>query len=149
MSLRTIANVKPELHFTPKLRFIPEFRSANWIFVGEGQANGDDSRSITRWGAFGRLSSGRVGLDYHLKIDDWGPYDYHKDFNLTFPLQSMLDLSYSFTPPKWFVEPYTRIGVRWQYRTLDKYSNRYLPDPERPGREGYEWEIMTYVHLSV
>lgn len=136
-SLRTIGNITPEL------------RSVNWIFVGQGQANGDDPRLVTRWGTYGKLTWRTIALDYHLKVDDWGPYDYHKDFNLTFPFQSMADLSYSFTAPKWFATTYTRFGVRGQYRILDEFSNRYLPDPTRPGREGTEWEVMTYVHLSL
>ncbi len=147
VSLRTIANVTPELRFLPGRRFSFPLRSVNWTFVGEGQARGDDPRSVTRWGTYGKLSSGSLALDYHLKIDDWGPYDYHKDFNLTFPIQSLLDLSYSFSAPKWFSSPYARFGVRGQYRILDEFSNRFLADPQRPGREGYEWETMTYVHF--
>ena len=149
VNLRTISNVTPNLTLTRDLSFSPRIRSVNWFFVGAGQARGDDPRSITRWGTYGRLSTGPFALDYHLKIDDWGPYDYHKDFNLTFPLQSKLDFSYSFAPPLWFATTYTRMGVRGQYRTLDEVSNRYLVDPQRPGREGVEWEIMTYVHLSL
>jgi len=137
LSLRTIANVTPELRFV------------NWIFVGNGQANGDDARLLTRWGSYGRLTWNAIGLDYHLKIDDWGPYDYHRDFNLTFPIQSMLDLSYSFTAPKWFATTYTRFGIRGKYRILDEFSNRFLEDLQRPGREGLESEIMTYVQLSL
>ena len=66
-----------------------------------------------------------------------------------FPQQYLLDLSYSFPGPTWFITPYTRLGVRGKYRVLDQYSNRYLPSPERPGREGYEWEMMTYVHFTL
>jgi hypothetical protein len=149
LSLRTIANAAPTIPLTPTFSFTPDLRSVNWIYVGEGQANGDDPRPITRWGTYGKLSSGALGLDYHLKFDDWGPYDYHRDFNLTFPLQLLLDLSYSFTVPKWFVAPLTRFGVRGKYRTLNQNSNRYLPDPERPGREGLEWEVKTYVYFSL
>lgn len=137
VSLRTISNPLEDL------------RWANWIFVGQGQANGDDGRTIERWGAYGKAIWRTIGFEYHAKVDDWGPYDYHRDFNLTFPVQLMGDLSYSFTAPKWFATAYTRYGVRSQYRTLDKNSNRYLEDPLNPGREGYEWEVMTYVHLSL
>ncbi len=137
VSLRTISNA------TSDVRFV------NWIYVGEGQANGDSSRAITRWGSRGRLTWSEIALDYHVKLDDWGPYDYHRDFNLTFPLQTMLDLSYSFTTPTWFATPYTRYGVRAKYRILDQYSNRYQPDPEHPGRDGVESEIMTYVHFAL
>ncbi len=149
LSLRTISNFTPNIRITPSLRFAPDLRLANWLFVGEGQARGDDPRSITRFGAYGKLISGKVALDYEIKFDDWGPYDYHKDFNLTFPIQTLLDLSYSFQTPSWFATTYTRFGIRGQYRTLDEFSNRFFVDPSRPGREGLEWEIRTYVHLSL
>jgi hypothetical protein len=149
VTLRTTSRLTPKLKITPTLRFEPEVRWVNWLFVGNGQARGDDARTIHRWGTYGRFSSGSVALDYQFRIDDWGPYDYHKDFNLTFPFQSILDLSYSFSTPAWFTNPYIKMGVRGKYRTLDDFSNRYEPDPQRPGREGYEWEVMTYVHLSI
>ena len=149
LSLRTIGNVSPTLRLTPKHRITPDLHYVNWFFVGEGQARGDDPRPVTRWGAYGRVSADHLALGYHLKIDDWGPYDYHKDFNFTFPVQTMLDLSYSFTRPLWFTTTYTRLGVRGQYRILDEFSNRFLADPQRPGREGVEWEVKTYVHFSL
>jgi hypothetical protein len=135
VSLRTITRVTPDLQFV------------NWVFVGNGQANGSNSRLIHRWGTYGKALWNKFAFDYAARIDDWGPYDYHKDFNLTFPLQLLGDLSYSVTVPKWFVSPYTRLGVRGKYRILDQFSNRYKPDPQRPGREGTEWEVMTYVHF--
>ena len=149
VSLRTVSNFTPTIPVTPTLSFAPPIRLVNWLYVGEGQANGDNKRSITRFGTYGKLISGRFGLDYFLKFDDWGPYDYYRDFNFTFPIQSMLDFSYSFSSPKWFTSPFVRLGVRGKYRINDEFSNRYQPDPTRPGREGYEWEIMTYVHLWI
>ncbi len=46
------------------------------------------------------------------KFNDCGPYDYHRDFNLTFPVQLMGDLSYTLGKPRWFGLPQTRFGVR-------------------------------------
>ena len=54
--------------------------------------------------------------------------------------------------------PQTRFGIRGKYRTLDVFSNRYCPgvdpltgecDPELPGDNGTEWEIGTYLHVSL
>jgi hypothetical protein len=61
------------------------------------------------------------------EINDWGPYDYHRDFNLTFPLQLMADLSTTLGKPDWLDLPETRIGIRGTYRTLDRFSPRYSP----------------------
>ena len=42
------------------------------------------------------------------KINDWGPYDYHRDFNLTYPVQLMGDMSFNLEMPEWFDIPQTR-----------------------------------------
>ena len=102
-------------------------------------------------------------MKFHLgaKLHDWGPYDYHRDFNQTFPMQLMGDVSYVFGTPDWFDVPMTRIGLRGTYRTLDQNSNRYCPgfttnalgspicDPLLPGDNGSEWEIRTYIHIGM
>ena len=136
VSIRTITNFKYNM------------RLVNWIYAGQGQANGDDPRTVTRFGIWGWYTYSSFNINYHLKFDDWGPYDYHKDFNLTFPLQVMLDLSYAYEPPKLYAPAATRFGVRGQFRNLDRFSNRYRIDPTNPGSKGNEWEIKTYVQLS-
>jgi hypothetical protein len=97
-----------------------------------------------------------------LKVNDWGPYDYHRDFNLTYPLQVMIDLSTTVSRPQWFNLPETRLGLRFTQRTLNEYSPRYCPgrsldingdyvcDPTIPGQpNGVEWEIRTYLHFNI
>lgn len=128
-------------------------------FAGTGQANGDSPRTIERYGADLRAALGSTRLQAGAKFNDWGPYDYHRDFNLTFPVQLMTDLSYSFGLPDWFNTPQTRFGVRGAWRSLDRFSPRYCPaqvagergtlvcDPLAPGANGSEWEIRTYLHF--
>lgn len=97
-----------------------------------------------------------------VKLNDWGPFDYHRDFNLTFPLQLMADLSTEVGKPDWFLLPGTKIGIRGTYRTLNRYSNRYapvkvldaagnwVPDPTAVGYpNGREWEIRTYIQINI
>jgi len=132
------------------------------IYGGDAQANGSDERTISRFGIDLRTIYKTVRLNSFVRINDWGPYDYHRDFNLTFPLQLMADLSVSLGRPDWFELPNTRIGVRGTYRTLDKFSPRYMPtqsidaagnfvpDPEAIGFDnGNEWEIRTYILISI
>lgn len=98
-------------------------------------------------------------LETHVKVNDWGPFDYHRDFNLTFPLQLMLDISTSLGKPDWFILPSTTIGLRGTWRSLDVNSPRFLPNqaPEfgippisAVGfPNGSEWEIRTYVHINI
>ena len=63
-----------------------------------------------------------VKLNSFVRFNDWGPFDYHRDFNQTYPLQVMADFSTTLGKPDWFDLPTTRLGVRGTYRTLDKYS---------------------------
>ncbi|MGA9270388.1 MAG: glycosidase, partial [Lutimonas sp.] len=89
------------------------------IYFGNGQARGDDPRVINRVGGDIRLIYKKMRVISEIKFNDWGPYDYHRDFNLTFPTQLMLDISTSLGKPDWFILPNTMIGIRGTWRTLD------------------------------
>jgi hypothetical protein len=115
-------------------------------FAGRGQARGDDTRIVQRYGLALRASYRRWLLAGHLKLDDWGPFDYHRDFNLTFPLQAMADLAYGAVAPDWFYGHHTELGVQGQYRSLDQHSDRY--DATRAGN-GAEYQLLTYLNVSL
>jgi hypothetical protein len=132
------------------------------LYAGNGQANGSDERLVNRLGGDIRLIYNKIKLTHSFKIDDWGPYDYHRDFNLTYPVQLMLDLSTSVGKPDWFILPDTRIGIRGTWRSLDQYSPRYAPNRVPPNTfppvptistvgfdDGQEWEIRTYIHINI
>ena len=132
------------------------------IYGGTGQANGSDSRKIERIGIDFRTIYKKLKFISSIKYNDWGPYDYHRDFNLTFPLQMMGDISLEIGKPDWWILPGTRIGLRGTFRTLDQYSPRYaptytingagnwVPDPTAIGfPNGNEWEIRTYIHINI
>jgi hypothetical protein len=126
-------------------------------YVGNGEANGDDPRLIDRFGADARITWGTVAFETFARFNDWGPYDYHRDFNFTFPVHLMADVSYSLGAPRWFGFPQTRVGIRGLWRSLDQYSNRYCPgvdefgecDPTIEASDGTEWEFRTYLHVSL
>ena len=80
-------------------------------FYGQNEPNGDSQRLVERYGAETRIVLGPVKLASFAKWDDWGPYDYHRDFNLTFPLQLGADLSWSLGMPDWLDMPGTRVGL--------------------------------------
>lgn len=132
------------------------------LYAGDAQANGSDARLVRRYGADVRSLYKKVKFHTFLKFNDWGPYDYHRDFNLTFPMQWMLDVSTTTAKPDWFPLPGTRLGVMTTYRTLDRYSPRYspiqtldgagnvVPNPNAIGFDnGNEWEIRTYIHINL
>jgi hypothetical protein len=150
------ANTRLVSKVNPNLGFI-----AN-LYVGNGQANGNDKRTIDRYGFDLRTIYKKTKLMAIGKFNDWGPFDYHRDFNLTFPLQLIADISTEIGKPDWFILPGTKIGIRGTYRTLDKYSPRYspiqkidaagnwVPDPNAIGfPDGNEWEIRTYIQFNI
>ncbi len=134
-------------------------RMIGHVVWGTAEPNGDDGRLVHRFSVDGRVAWPSLVLAGHLKLNDFGTYDYHRDFNLTYPLQAMADLSCTLGTPRWFDLPQTRIGVRAAYRTLDHDSNRYQPEgvPAPAAGErypdglphGHEWEIRTYLHLAI
>jgi hypothetical protein len=140
----------------------PEFGIIGNIYFGNGQANGNDSRTINRYGIDVRTIYKKMKLMTIAKFDDWGPFDYHRDFNNTFPLQLIGDFSLEIGKPDWYLLPGTKLGLRASYRTLDDYSNRYspierlnalgqfVPDPTAYGfPNGNEWEFRTYVQINI
>lgn len=132
------------------------------LYAGDAQANGSDQRLIRRYGMDMRMIAKTFKVMSFIRFNDWGPYDYHRDFNLTFPFQTMLDLSANLDRPDWISMPGTRLGIRATYRTLDKYSPRFaptytvnaagetVPDPNAVGfGNGNEWEIRVYLHINI
>ncbi|MED5373825.1 MAG: hypothetical protein VX899_22595 [Myxococcota bacterium] len=111
-------------------------------YVGQGQSSGDDSRLVTRYGVQSDIGRGPGLVRLAVKVDDWGPYDYHRAFNLTYPLQLEAHASWGVARPP-LEGTATRIGLEGRYRTLDDYS----PDPEL-GLDN-EWEIRSVLTVSL
>lgn len=132
------------------------------LYGGDAQANGSDDRTVSRYGVDLRMIYKQIKVNTFMRVNDWGPYDYHRDFNLTFPMQLMADVSTTLGKPDWFDMPATRIGVRGTWRSLDKFSPRYspmqvmdasgamVPEPNAIGFDnGTEWEFRTYIQINI
>ena len=108
---------------------------------------GEIAESHWPWRKSGRLQLRHQGWLNHLvvKLDDFGPYDYHRDFNLTYPLQAEAMVSWG---PKAapIYDPDSRVGVIATYRQLDEHSNRY--DETMPDTTQEEWELYFFVEVS-
>lgn len=125
-----------------------DVRVVSTLLAGEGQARGEDARLIRRYGAAIRTWWRTLHVETKLHLDDWGPYDFHRDFNLTYPLQWYLDASYGLAPAG--LEGLgTRFGVCAQFRTLDENSVEFAPAPDGSNKRGRELEIGMYVHVSM
>ena len=150
LSSRIVSKISPDLGLI-----------AN-IYGGTAQANGDSDRTIERFGGNIKMIYKKWKFEYGFKVNDWGPFDYHRDFNLTFPVQNILDISTFIGKPDWFILPDTKIGIQGIWRSLDQYSPRYAPTAVPPNTyppispissvgfdNGSEWEIRTYVHINI
>ncbi|WP_282043726.1 glycoside hydrolase family 2 TIM barrel-domain containing protein [Winogradskyella flava] len=153
-----------EVHSRMVSKIGPDIGIIGNFYYGNGQANGDSDRTIKRFGGDIRALVNNMKFQGHVKVNDWGPFDYHRDFNLTYPLQLMLDVSTTLGKPDWFILPSTTVGIRGTWRSLDVNSPRYSPlaadpnatNPNAPPPispigfpDGSEWEIRTYVHINI
>ncbi|MBS2023759.1 MAG: glycosidase, partial [Deltaproteobacteria bacterium] len=148
-------NGAPPAHdlFEARARFVgaplPGLRLVGHVWGGQGESTGLDPRVVTRFGADARAAWNQVAFSAMAKFNDWGPYDYDRDFNLTYPLQLMGDLAYTLGPAKWLGLFQTRVGIRGTLRYLDKYSNRFSANPDDPTQPGREYELRTYLNVSL
>lgn len=149
-----------EAHTRVVSKLSPDLGIIGNFYYGNGQGNGDSDRTITRFGGDVRMLYKNFKVMSHVKVNDWGPFDYHRDFNLTFPLQFMLDISTTLGKPDWFILPSTQVGIRGTWRSLDQNSPRFLPNATAEFQtepaispvgfpDGTEWEIRTYIHINI
>jgi hypothetical protein len=133
---------------------LPNLRLVGHAWAGTAETTGADTADarrglITRFGADAKVAWRSLVFSGMVKVNDWGPYDYHRDFSLTFPLQMMGDLSYTLGNGRWLGLAQTRVGVRGTLRYLDKYSPRFSANPADTTQPGEEYELRTYITFSL
>ena len=89
--------------------------------VGQTQAHVPDARLLIRSSIEGtaQLKNWMASAAVHLA--DFGPYDYHRDFDLTYPLQLKGSVYRMLKRPK-PNERVSRWGLTASFRTLDENS---------------------------
>jgi len=117
---------------------------------GFQQSTGDPNGGTRKfWQINGRAiwGNGRHTLTGFFIKDGFGPYDFFRQFNITFPEQIQLDYSLWLGPGFGAVtnpiaeQTATRIGVRTTFRTSDENS----PDEEfLDGRNDYSFLVLAY-----
>jgi hypothetical protein len=118
------------------------------LYAGQNQAHGADPRLVTHYGGSLRFGLSDFLFATRVLFDDWGPYDYYRDWNLTYPVQWYGDMSWGLVPALFGVQD-TRFGVRGQVRTLDRFSPGFVPSAGNPGATGAEYELTTYVQATL
>jgi hypothetical protein len=130
-------------------RFNAHTRLATSLFVGRKQPQNEQIREADdlAYGAALRFWWRNYHIVSRASINEWGPYDFHRDFNLIYPFQYYFDGSWGTRPVGYEVEG-TRIGARAQVRTLDERSLDFVPDLNDPDRLGLEWEVGIYANIA-
>jgi hypothetical protein len=116
--------------------------------VGSNQSSGEDARQVLRYGVDGSVLLDTLMLTAQLRMNDWGPFDYHRVFNLTYPIQAGGDLSYGLKRPVLGAVT-TRFGLRGMVRMLDQYSEGLSTAALAEGLMGREYEVGAYAILSL
>ena len=139
------AKLRVVMHPTDSIRLIAH------AYGGNAESTGTSDRVLKRFGADLRIAWHSIVLAGFVKVNDWGPYDYDRDFNLTYPVQMMGDISYTAGPARWLGQVQTRIGFRATFRALDGNSERFNqnPAPGMANEPGYEYEFRTYLELAL
>ena len=136
-----VLDVNSHIHWRP--RGDTRFRFTG--YGGSRQSSGSDDRLVVAYGGTLQGWYHQLSVDATIRFNDWGPFDHYRDFNLTFPFQSIVDISSGWMKPDMEMSR-SRVGFRGQYRTMDQYS----PDgPTLPGEKGMQWEAMVYTHIGM
>jgi hypothetical protein len=130
--------------FNPK----PWLRIANKLEVGHQQSTGAAGAARTYYSTeFDFNFYKRHAVSGYIKKDQWGPYDYYRQFNVTFPWQFNLDYMYridhllqKYVPAR--LGKSAGIGIAGILRTFDKNSPT---DDYNGGKNDYSYQISTYL----
>lgn len=113
---------------------------------GFDQSTGDpDGGTRDFWGITGKaVINERHVVEGWFKKDSWGPYDFERQFNITFPEQYKID--YSYLMDQRLDDRYsTKVGIRILARTNDENS----PDNEfLDGNNDYIFQGIAYFQLN-
>ena len=81
------------------------------------------------------------------KVNDWGPFDYHRIYNLTFPFQAITRFELGMKKPR-YGEFYPNIGVLGKYRLADENSPNNVPLNTLSNGWGHQYEVGAYVSFG-
>ncbi|MCG8451725.1 MAG: hypothetical protein MI717_00920 [Spirochaetales bacterium] len=121
----------------PGIRFLAGLKG------GMGQSWGSDTRLVHYWGGDLTLRAWKWAISGSIDVNGWGPADWMRQLNLTFPLQWSLDISHGFEIPS-VLSTDNRLGVQWRGRTYNEFS----PEDQTLAGEKWRMEVLAYLTLS-
>ena len=130
--------IKSKMIFNPDngVRYI-----AN-IEAGKQQTTGQPGEKSIEFFSFeGKLIMDKKHIvSSYLKLDDFGPYDFQRQFNVTYPVQAKLEYAMLLDHLR-DEKRSSKIGIKGLFRSLDKNSPE---DEYEAGDNKYIFEVQTY-----
>ncbi|MGL1902779.1 MAG: hypothetical protein OCC49_11625 [Fibrobacterales bacterium] len=117
--------------------------------------NGQMKATINAFGGSFDLAYFQWRVSSEIKIDDWGPYDYMDEWNIVYPLQAKLGVSYGLSRIALFdFTKSSSIGARIYYRTIQYADDAtQFSDSEILDRIhtvlNYELELRTFITINI
>lgn len=120
------------------------------VFVAQRQPSGtqqtlvDDDETFYKplsYGMDGKLIFNKFMIQGALAFNEFGPYDFHEQFDLRYPLAVDFDISQGFGSLNFGFDAQSRFGARFKMRTIDEYA----PGFEADGDNSAEMELTTYI----
>ena len=134
--------LKSKLVYNPN----PGLRLIGNLEAGKQQTTGRPNEdAVEFYGLDGKVIVNKKHIySGYIKIDDYGPYDFQRQFNLIYPLQAKLE--YTRLLDQLFDQKISsQVGIKGLYRTLDENS----PEEEYlDGENDYMFEIQTYIEFK-
>jgi hypothetical protein len=129
-----------------RMVFVPNFdtRLILNLLYGNNQSTGDPEGGTREYYEMDfKFMRGRHVLSGYLWKDAWGPYDFERQFNITYPWQARID--YSILLDEMFHEEWsTQIGLRTLFRTFDENSPE---DEYQEGENDWRWLTSLYINF--
>jgi len=109
--------------------------------IGYEQSLGEDIRLVSYMGGGLKIRYNHLMLESTLEMNGWGPETWYREFNITYPWQWKIDLSYTFDIPI-LDNSEAKFGTFWEGITYDVYAAAGEPT------SGYLMEIGLYSSVS-
>jgi beta-galactosidase len=137
-------------HWDARARLIrvwgAETRGMLYATIGQTQAHLPDARLLLRSSIEATAQRKLWVASAAVHLSDFGPYDYHRDFDLTYPLQVKGSLYRMIKKPK-PNERASRWGFSASFRTMDENSDFY--DDFSGKNDPYQLEIGTHLQVGL
>jgi len=102
-------------------RPVPGVRVNLTASAGKLQSIGKDTRLVEFTKGGGQLVLDRFLMEGSYAVDAWGPFDWHRQFNITYPVQWTAGVAWGLAPLSLLTDT-NRVGVRVNYREFGANS---------------------------